>query len=178
MEEHAASGRDGDGRTVRNKDCDLYVAEDGQPEAPAVLPIHGTGACAAWWDPVVPQLAGAGRVTVIGYSTGGGVATALAEQRPGAVAALALINTGPSADAYLDQGLLSGLLLARFPGRLLWRLRTEAVIRRALSSAFTRPVELLAGVGHTPMLEDPQTTGALLLRFAVAVKEGNRVWPR
>jgi pimeloyl-ACP methyl ester carboxylesterase len=29
-------------------------------------------------------------------------------------------------------------------------------------------VELLQGVGHTPMLEDPQTTGALLLDFAAA----------
>jgi len=27
-------------------------------------------------------------------------------------------------------------------------------------------VELLQGVGHTPMLEDPQTTGTLLLDFA------------
>ena len=289
MEEHAASGPDGDGRTVRNKDCDLYVAEDGQPDAPAVLLIHGTGACAAWWDPVVPQLAGAcrvirvdlaghgrsaspaggydvpaqacrvgavldrvgaARVTVIGHSTGGSVATALAEQRPAAVAALALIDTGPSPDAYIDQGVLSGLLLAPFPGRLLWRLRTEALIRKALSSAFTRPVEipdaiveatlgmthravagtargsldylrkrslpdrlaglglpvlvifgtadkrwrsssaaayrdvpgarveLLPGVGHTPMLEDPHTTGTLLLRFALALKEEKRVGPR
>jgi pimeloyl-ACP methyl ester carboxylesterase len=29
-------------------------------------------------------------------------------------------------------------------------------------------VELLPGVGHTPMLEDPQTTGKLLLDFAAA----------
>ena len=29
-------------------------------------------------------------------------------------------------------------------------------------------VELLPGVGHTPMMEDPQTTGRLLLDFAVA----------
>ena len=85
---------------------------------------------------------GAGRVTVIGHSTGGTVATALAEQRPDAVAALALIDTGPSPDAYIDQGLLGRLLLAPFPGRLLWRLRTEAIIRKALSSAFTRPVEI------------------------------------
>jgi len=30
-------------------------------------------------------------------------------------------------------------------------------------------VELLRGIGHTPMLEDPQTTGTLLLDFATAV---------
>jgi len=85
---------------------------------------------------------GVSRVTVIGHSTGGTVATALAEQRPDAVAAQALINTGPSPDAYIDQGLLGGLLLAQFPGRLLWRLRTEAAIRKAMRTAFTRPVDI------------------------------------
>jgi len=168
------------------------------------------------------------------------VATALAEQRPDKVAALALIDMGPSLDAATPEGLLVRLLLARFPGRLLWRLRTEATIRKALSSAFTRPVdipgaiieaalgmthralaatargsldymrqqslpdrlaalgipvlvifgtedarypcssaaayravpgarvELLPGVGHTPMMEDPQATSTLLLDFAAA----------
>jgi pimeloyl-ACP methyl ester carboxylesterase len=168
------------------------------------------------------------------------VATALAEQRPDKVAALALIDMGPSLDAAMPEGLLVRLLLARFPGRLLWRLRTEATIRKALSSAFTRPVdipgaiteaalgmthralagtargsldymrqrslpdrlaalgvpvlvifgtedarypssaaaayravpgarvELLPGVGHTPMMEDPRATSTLLLDFAAA----------
>jgi pimeloyl-ACP methyl ester carboxylesterase len=183
---------------------------------------------------------GVTQVTVIGHSTGGYVATALAEQRPGLVSALALIDTSPDLDAVNDQGLLGRLLLAPLPGRLLWRLRTEATIRKALASAFTRPidipgtiiqatmgmthqalaatsragdnylkqqsaparltalglpvlvivgaddkrwrsssaaayravpgarVELLPGVGHTPMMEDPPTTGALLLEFAAA----------
>jgi pimeloyl-ACP methyl ester carboxylesterase len=181
---------------------------------------------------------GAGQVTAIGHSTGGCVATALAEQRPGLVSALALIDIGPDLGAYMSPGLLGRLLLAPLPGRLLWRLRTEATIRKALASAFTRPVdiphtiieatmrmthralattsrasddylkqenlpsrltalglpvlvifgtddhrcrsssaaayravpgarvELLPGVGHTPMMEDPQTTGKLLLHFA------------
>ena len=30
-------------------------------------------------------------------------------------------------------------------------------------------VELLPGLGHTPMMEDPQTTGNLLLDFVAAV---------
>jgi pimeloyl-ACP methyl ester carboxylesterase len=278
MTEHLSSDPDTD-RFVRLDDGDMHVVEDGEPGAPAVLLIHGTAASTAWWDPVVPPLAGAcrvirvdlaghgrstspaggydipaqarrigavldrigaGRVTVIGHSTGGAVATALAEQRPRAVAALALINTGPSTDAYLSQGLLSRLLLAPLTGRLLWRLRTEATIRKAMRTGFTRPVdiphviiqdtlgmthravagtahadvpylrqrsiparltalgvpvlvifgaadqrwhsssaaayhvvpgarvEMLPGVGHTPMLEDPQTTGKLLLDFAVA----------
>jgi len=59
---------------------------------------------------------GAGRVAVIGHSTGGTVATALAEQRPDAVAALALIDTGPSPDAYISQGLLPGSCWPRYLG--------------------------------------------------------------
>ena len=85
---------------------------------------------------------GAGQVTVIGHSTGGYVATALAGQRPGLVSALALIDIGPDLDACIDQGLLGRLLLAPLPGRLLWRLRTEATIRKALASAFTRPIDI------------------------------------
>jgi pimeloyl-ACP methyl ester carboxylesterase len=147
---------------------------------------------------------------------------------------------GPSLDAAAAEGLLVRLLLARFPGRLLWRLRSESTIRKAMSSAFTRPVdipgtlieaalgmshralagtargsddylrhqglparlaalgvpvlvifgaedarypsssaagyrvvpgariELLPGVGHTPMMEDPQSTSTLLLDFTAA----------
>ena len=284
MTEHTSGDPDADDRFVRLDDGDMHVVEDGKPDAPAVLLIHGTAGSMAWWDPVVPRLAdayrvirvdllghgrsasptdgydiptqarrvgsaldriGAGRVAVIGHSTGGTVATALAEQRPDAVAALALIDTGPSSDAYISQGLLPRLLLAPLPGRLLWRLRTEATIRKVMRTAFTRPidipdaiiedtlgmthravagtarasldylgqqtlpdrlaplglavlvvfgtddhrwrsssapayrivpgarVELLPGVGHTPMLEDPQTTGKLLLDFAAPAGHPN-----
>jgi pimeloyl-ACP methyl ester carboxylesterase len=140
-------------RTLATGSCGLTMVictswRTASPGAPAVLLIHGTGASTAWWDPVVPRLAGAcrvirvdlighgrssspadgydipaqarrvgavldrlgaGRVRVIGHSTGGTVATALAEQRPGAVTALALINIGPILDAYIDQGLLGRL---------------------------------------------------------------------
>ena len=279
MAEHTPGDPDTGDRIVRLDDGDMHVIEDGERGAPAVLLIHGTGASTAWWDPVVPALAGshrvirvdllghgkssspaggydiptqarrvgavldmlgAGRVTVIGHSTGGTVATALAEQRPDKVTALVLIDIGPSMDAVNDQGLAARLLLAPVPGRLLWALRTEAIIRKAMSSAFTRPVdipdaiieatlgmthralaatsrasddylrqrslpdrltglglpvlvifgtddkrwrsssadayrtvpgarvELLPEVGHTPMLEDPQTTGELLLDFAAS----------
>ena len=284
MPEQMPGDPDAGDRFVRLDDGDMHVVQDGEPGAPALLLIHGTAASTAWWDPVVPRLAGAcrvirvdllghgrsaspaggydiptqarrvgaaldrlgaGRVVVIGHSTGGSVATALAEQRPGTVTALALIDSGPAPDAYIDQGLLGRLLLAPIPGRLLWRLRTKATIRKALSSAFTRQidiphalieatlgmthravagtaraslaylvqrslsgrlaaldlpvlvifgtddqrwrsssaaayravpgarVELLPGVGHTPMLEDPQTTGKLLLDFAAAAGHRN-----
>jgi pimeloyl-ACP methyl ester carboxylesterase len=183
---------------------------------------------------------GVSLVTVIGHSTGCTVATALAEQRPGAVAALALIDMGPSPDAKIPEHLPARLLLTPLAGRLLWRLKTAATIRKAMRTAFTRPVEitpaliegllgmtyrafagtmqapldymgqrslpdrltalglpvlvifgaddarwrsssaaayrvvpgarveLLPGVGHTPILEDPQTTGTLLRNFAAA----------
>jgi pimeloyl-ACP methyl ester carboxylesterase len=183
---------------------------------------------------------GAGQVTVVGHSTGGSVATALAEQRPGMVTALVLIDIGPSLDAFAGDSLAGRLLLAPLPGRLLWALRTEVLIRKALRTAFTRPVDipesiiratlgmthhavagtsrasdnylrqqtlparlaalglpvlvifgtddqrwrsssaaayhdvpgtrvqLLPGVGHTPMMEAPQITGKLLLDFAAA----------
>jgi pimeloyl-ACP methyl ester carboxylesterase len=279
MAQHMPGGPGAGGRWVRLDDGDMHVAEDGRPGAPAVLLIHGTAGSTAWWDPVVPKLAGAyrvfrvdllghgrssspaggydipaharrvgaaldrlgaGRVTAIGHSMGCMVVTALAEQRPDKVAALAFIDMGPSLDTAIPEGLLVRLLLARFPGRLLWRLRTEDTIRKAMRSAFTRPIdipgaiieaalgmthralagtargsldymrqqslpnrlaalgipvlvifgtedarypsssaaayhgvpgariELLPGVGHTPMMEDPQTTSQLLLKFAAA----------
>ncbi|MFF4623914.1 alpha/beta fold hydrolase [Nonomuraea jabiensis] len=46
---------------------------------------------------------GVEHAVVAGHSSGGVVATALAEQRPDLVTALALINTGPSMDAFIAQ---------------------------------------------------------------------------
>jgi pimeloyl-ACP methyl ester carboxylesterase len=48
---------------------------------------------------------------------------------------------------------------ARYPSS------SSAAAYRAVPGA---RVELLPGVGHTPMMEDPQTTGTLLLEFATA----------
>jgi pimeloyl-ACP methyl ester carboxylesterase len=181
---------------------------------------------------------GVSRVTVIGHSSGCMLATALAEQRPGAVVALALIDMGPNLDAKLPDSPLFHLIMSPVIGPLLWRLRTPESIRKAardgtarrvdIPDAFIEPVqrltlrdlvgtlraaraylgqrsltdrlaplglpllvifgaddgrwrsssaaeytavpgarvELLAGVGHTPMMEDPESTGALLLDFA------------
>ncbi|WP_077057556.1 alpha/beta hydrolase [Streptomyces sp. MP131-18] len=44
---------------------------------------------------------GVERAVAVGHSSGGMVATALAEQRPDLVTALALINTGPSLNAFI-----------------------------------------------------------------------------
>jgi pimeloyl-ACP methyl ester carboxylesterase len=54
---------------------------------------------------------------------------------------------------------------ARFKTQLQIHHRAEDVTPTAVPGA---RVELLKGVGHTPMLEDPQTTGTLLLDFAAA----------
>jgi pimeloyl-ACP methyl ester carboxylesterase len=268
-------------------DGDLNVVQDGQPDAPPVLLVHGLAGSTAWWDSVVPMLAhnfrlirvdlrghgkspsprrgydtatqargvaaaldslGISRFSVVGHSTGGYVATALAEQRRDAVVALTVIDTGPSPEAIIPQGLLSRLALLPIPGRLLWRLQSEATIRKLLrAGAFFREVdiphdviesiqgmthrafagtargsleyirqrsvpdrlaalglpvqvifgaedrryqaslatdeyrvipdvriELLEGVGHTPMLEDPQTTARLLSDFMANNSDRNR----
>ena len=284
------------GTTDNSKGCttvrpfgegDLNVVQDGQPDAPPLLLVHGLAGSTAWWDSVVPMLArnfrlirvdlrGHGkspsprkgydtatqarsvaaaldrlsihRFSLVGHSTGGYVATALAEQRPDAVVALTVIDTGPSPAAIIPQGLLSGLALLPIPGRLLWRLQSEATILRLLrAGAFFREVdipcdvvesikgmthrafagtargslqyirqrsvadrlaalglpvqvifgvedrryrsssatdeyrviadvriELLEDTGHTPMLEDPQTTTRLLSTFMGDVADRNR----
>jgi pimeloyl-ACP methyl ester carboxylesterase len=81
-------------------------------------------------------------VAAVGHSSGGFVATALAEQRPDVVRVVGLINTGPRADALLPQGLLNRLVSTPALGRLIWAARSEASIRRGLQTAFTRPVEI------------------------------------
>jgi pimeloyl-ACP methyl ester carboxylesterase len=181
---------------------------------------------------------------LVGHSTGGYVATALAEQRGDLVTALALIDTGPRMDAFISDGPVGKLIDVPVVGQLLWRLRTDGIIRRGLSTAFApgftapqqlvddtrgmtyhaltatshasddyltqRPlpdrltplgkpllvifgeqdqrwrsssaasyravagarVELIPGVGHSPMLEDPPRTATLLLTFTSSVLGG------
>lgn len=181
---------------------------------------------------------------LIGHSTGGYVTTALAEQRGDLITALALIDTGPRMEHFISDGPVGKLIDVPVVGQLLWRLRTDAIIRRGLSTAFapgfTAPqqlvddtrgmtyhaltaashasddylnqqplpdrlkslgkpllvifgeqdqrwrssgaasyravpgarVELIPGVGHSPMLEDPPSTAALLLSFTNLVLGG------
>lgn len=60
---------------------------------------------------------GVRRAVGIGHSTGGLVVTALAEERPGLVAALALIDTGPRLDAFVSNGSAGGSCWHRASGR-------------------------------------------------------------
>ncbi|MHA6620396.1 alpha/beta fold hydrolase [Pseudonocardia sp. DLS-67] len=85
---------------------------------------------------------GVGRAVVVGHSTGGSVATALTEGRRDLVTALAFLNTGPRLDAFIPQGPATRLLQVPVVGRLLWRLRTESLVRRAAATAVTRDVAI------------------------------------
>ena len=79
---------------------------------------------------------------VVGHSTGGSVATALAEQRHEQVMALALIDSCPSLDADISPGLLSRLLLAPVIGHVMWRLLIGPLSRKALATGFRRGYEI------------------------------------
>ena len=81
-------------------------------------------------------------VTLVGHSSGGYVATALAEQRPDLVGSLALISTGPSLDALLPQPFILRALLAPPLGPFLWPRRSDAMIRKGISAATARPVDI------------------------------------
>ncbi|MFG3257660.1 alpha/beta fold hydrolase [Streptomyces sp. NPDC048172] len=177
------------------------------------------------------------RAVVVGHSTGGSVATALAEQRPGLVSALALLNSGPYLDAFIG-----GDVVPIEPEQ--WPELTDEQILRAMAPAFSRPgfriphdlvddvrgmtyhsfvstlrssaayleerplpdrltglrtpllvlfgaddrrwgsasaeayravpdarVELLPGLGHSPMMEDPERTATPLLDFTARHRE-------
>jgi pimeloyl-ACP methyl ester carboxylesterase len=81
-------------------------------------------------------------VPVVGHSSGGYVATALAERRPDLVGSLVLISTGPSLDAFLPQPVVLRILLARPFGPFLWSRRSDAMIRRAIGATTARPVDI------------------------------------
>ena len=82
------------------------------------------------------------QVTLAGHSSGGYVATALAEQRPDLVGSLALISTGPSLDALLRQPFILRALLAPPLGPLLWPRRSDVMIRKGISATTARPVDI------------------------------------
>jgi len=81
---------------------------------------------------------GGASVTAVGHSAGGWVATALADQRPDLVGALALIDSGPRMDAYIAPD------LAIEPG--LWSRLTDEEVRGLLGHAFGPGYEIPAWV--------------------------------
>ncbi|MEV7912367.1 alpha/beta fold hydrolase [Streptomyces griseus] len=114
------------------------------------LPGHGQSPPAASYD-VPGQAAGLAAaldelalrsVTVAGHSSGGYIATALAEQRPDLVGALALISSGPGPDALLPQPAVLRALIAPPLGPLMWRVRSDAMLRRGVTAVCRRPVSV------------------------------------
>ncbi|WP_433310299.1 alpha/beta fold hydrolase [Micromonospora sp. CA-269861] len=81
-------------------------------------------------------------VVTIGHSSGGYIATALAERRPDLVRSLVLVSTGPSPDALLPQPVLLRALLAPPLGSLLWARRSDTMIRRGISVTCARPIDV------------------------------------
>jgi pimeloyl-ACP methyl ester carboxylesterase len=104
-------------------------------------------------------------LAAIGHSSGGYVATALAERRPGLVRSLALVSCGPRPDALLPQPLALRALTAPPFGRLLWAARSDAAIRRWIGAMCVRP----AGLPDAALAELRGTT----YRALRAVLRGN-----
>lgn len=109
---------------------------------------------------------GVEQVLAVGHSSGGYAVTALAEQRPGLVTALALINTGPGMDAFIaPDG--PGLDPARWPP-------ADEQIRRFASTGFRAghpiPQELvddLRGMTYHAVTAAMQASTAYLSRQAL-----------
>ncbi|MDH2430462.1 alpha/beta fold hydrolase [Sphaerisporangium sp. TRM90804] len=202
----------------------LGHGRSGKPAGPSYALPDQAGRAAAALDRL-----GVGQAVVAGHSSGGAVATALAERRPDLVSALVLVNTGPSLDAFIgpeyaaigpsqwppDDKRLRQFASTGFsagyqiPRELLNEVRAmtyhtltmtmgatrDYLAQRALPDRLTalgKPllvifgeddrrwrsssaadyhavpgatVELLPGLGHTPILEDPPRTAAALLAF-------------
>ncbi|MGD0241450.1 MAG: alpha/beta hydrolase [Streptosporangiaceae bacterium] len=83
-----------------------------------------------------------GPVAAVVHSSGGYVATALAEQRPDPVTSLTLISTGPSPDALRSQPFILRILLGPPLGPLIWSRRSNEMIRKGLSATAVRPIDI------------------------------------
>ncbi|MFJ2742386.1 alpha/beta fold hydrolase [Streptomyces sp. NPDC087440] len=106
-------------------------------------------------DRVAAVLDGLGlrSLTVAGHSSGGYVATALAERRPDLVRALVLISTGPRPEALLAQPAIVRALTGPPFGPLVWAVRSPSMVRKGLAATLARPVqvpdEVVADLKHT-----------------------------
>jgi pimeloyl-ACP methyl ester carboxylesterase len=131
---------------------------------------------------------GVEHAVVVGHSSGGLVATALAEQRPDLVTAIALINTGPHMAAYIADEIAIG------PGQR--PDLTDEQLRQIMSSAFGAGYEIpqamldearginlhvfaatsLAGRGYLEEQALPERLATLGTRLLVIFGEDDRRW--
>jgi pimeloyl-ACP methyl ester carboxylesterase len=77
---------------------------------------------------------GIDRVTVIGHSMGGEVATALAERNPARIAAMILIDSPPTAGTTFT--IMTDAVMTPVIGEVLSHFETDDVIRRGLAQGF------------------------------------------
>ncbi|MFE6509281.1 alpha/beta fold hydrolase [Nocardioides sp. NPDC057767] len=82
------------------------------------------------------------KVAVVGHSSGGYVATALAERRPDLVGPLVLISTGPTMEALRPEPALVKLLTGAVLGAVIWPLRTDALLRKGVAATAAKPVTI------------------------------------
>ncbi|MFI7467292.1 alpha/beta fold hydrolase [Nonomuraea sp. NPDC049646] len=105
------------------------------------------------------DLLGVRQAVVAGHSSGGAVATALAEQRPGLVTALVLINTGPDLDAFIAPA-SAAFAPTQWPP-------TDEQIRLFASPGFSRP-------GYRPPDELLDEVRCMTLHTLAATMQGTR----
>ncbi|WP_217167988.1 alpha/beta fold hydrolase [Streptomyces sp. AC512_CC834] len=115
---------------------DLPGCGKSPPMKPYDVPVQA-GRVAALLDDL-----GLRSVTVAGHSSGGYVATALAELRPDLVGAIALVSTGPGLDAFLPQPVVLRVMLAPPLGPLLWSRRTDTMLRKGIRATAAGPVDI------------------------------------
>lgn len=140
------------------------------------LPGHGRSAEPVGGDYAIPEQGrrigtaldrlGVEHAIAVGHSSGGYAATALAEQRPDLVTALALINTGPSMKAFIAPG-PTAIDPAQWPP-------TDEQIRQFAGTGFRAgyrvPQELvdeLRGMPHRAVAAAMQASTAYLTRRAL-----------
>lgn len=107
-------------------------------------------------------------VAVVGHSSGGYVATALAERRPDLVGPLALISTGPTMAALRPEPALVKLLTGSVLGAVIWPLRTDALLRRGVAATAAQPVRI-----SDEMVDDLRRTSFTTFR---AIMRANRAY--
>lgn len=128
---------------------DLPGCGQSPPAASYDVPVQASRVAALLDD------SGLRRVNVVGHSSGGYVATALAEQRPDLVGSLALISTGPSIDAFLPQPLILRVMLTPPFGPFVWSRRSDAMIRKG--SAPRSPARSTSRTTWSPTYEASRT---------------------
>ncbi|MFC8657185.1 alpha/beta fold hydrolase [Streptomyces parvus] len=99
----------------------IHVVHDGPREAPPLVLVHGSGASGSSWGPVVPVLARRHHVIRVDLPGHGQSPPAASYDVPGQAAVLRALIAPPL-------------------GPLMWRVRSDAMLRRGVTAVCSRPV--------------------------------------